>query len=124
MSKERLTEDNQILSNASMDDIHATHCSTGVVEYPLLVQVNIASRQLLAQLGRDVADHALRVIAVCGNCTLREIMQLSWLEDVEILVVVLNIPDGVDEDCQDQEDGGKDRCAGAAAGLCGSGSHF
>lgn len=69
----------------SMDNIHCPHRTTGVVEDPFLVQVQVRVGDLLAQLGDDEVHHRASVIAMSGNGALRQVVQVGGIEDVELL---------------------------------------
>lgn len=74
-----------------MDNVHGTHSTTGVVENPFFFLVHELARNLLVQLGDDVVDNRASVISVSCNGTLREIVQLTGFENVELLKTCVEI---------------------------------
>lgn len=69
----------------SMNNIHCPHRTTGVVEHPFLVQVQVRVGDLLAQLGDDEVHDRASVITVSSNGALRQVVQVGRIEDVELL---------------------------------------
>lgn len=113
-ARDRLTEDDQVLGDAGVDDVHGAHGAAGVVKHPLLIEVNVAlCADLRAELVDDVLDHRSRVVPVRCYRPLRKVVQLSRLEDVERLEPLLeNVPRGR----QDSEQNGKELEPAAEAG--------
>ena len=74
-----------------MNDVHCSHSTSSIVEDPLLVQVNVAARQLLAQFPGDEGDDSGRVIAMSSNSTQREVMKVRWVQDVEPVEVRVQV---------------------------------
>lgn len=68
-----------------MNNIHCPHRTTGVVEHPFLVQVQVRVGDLLAQLGDDEVHDRASVITVSSNGALRQVVQVGRIEDVELL---------------------------------------
>ena len=79
-----------------MDDVHSTHCASGVVEDPLLVQVDMSWRYSI-QFIDDILDDTTRISAMLSYSPFRQVMQLVGLEDVEALEVLV---DHVEDGCQ------------------------
>lgn len=70
--------------HTGVDNVHGTHGTTGVVEDPFLVEVDEArGRSLTVQLVHNVANHTARVISMCGDAPLSQVVQVIWREDVE-----------------------------------------
>lgn len=95
--------------HTSVDNVHGTHCATGIVKHPLLMDIDVA-RQLLAQLVDNVLDNSLRVVAVRGDAALRQVLEMVEVEDVELIEVLLgDVEDGGEqgrEHGEDAEEGG------------------
>lgn len=86
-----------------MDDVHGPHCAAGVVEDPLLIQVDMVGEGGLAvQLADDVGDDAAGVVAVGGDGALGEVVQVVRVEDVEGLEALL---EQVDDGAQQADEG-------------------
>lgn len=66
-----------------MNDIHGAHGASGIIEDPLLIQVDIPARQLLTQLANDELHDRTGIVPMSANGTQRQIMQLRGSEDVE-----------------------------------------
>lgn len=79
-----LTEDDQVLGDTGVDDVHGPHGTAGVVEDPLLIEVDVVlgTRQL-AELVDDVLDNGPSVVSVGSDAALRQVVEVRWLEDVE-----------------------------------------
>lgn len=75
-----------------MDDVHGAHGTAGVVEDPVLLEVDVCGRPL-AELGDDVGHDVARVVAVGGDCALGHVAQVVNVEDVEPVEVLLDQPD-------------------------------
>lgn len=124
-----LTEDDQVLGDTGVDDVHGTHGATGVVEYPLLLGAQVLGLNLLLQLGNNEVDDGAGVLSVSLDRALRQIVQVLRVEDVELLEA--RIEESVDGGEQGQEDGeeaqgsqGEAATATAGAGgLGGFGRH-
>jgi len=79
-------------SHTGMNDVHSTHCTTGIVENPLLIGVDVRLQLVLAgQLINDVLDDGAGVVAMGGNAALGEVMEMVQVEDVEAVQVLLQI---------------------------------
>ena len=103
-----------------MDDVHGAHCTAGIVKNPFLLLVHVLAGNLLVQLCDNVVDDAAGVVPMSCNGTLREIMQVAGLEDVELLQA--RIKEGVEGREKGQEDGQETERAhreAATAGLFG-----
>lgn len=100
---QKLTEDNQVLGDTGVDNVHSAHGATSVVEYPLLLGAQVVGADLLLQLGNNEVDDGASVLAVSANGTLRHIVQVLGVEDVELLEA--RIEESVDGREQSQEDG-------------------
>lgn len=70
-----------------MDNVHSSHSSSSIVENPFFVKIHIATRELRAQLPNDHLNYLTSVVSVCSDSSLGEIVQVSWVEDVEFLEV-------------------------------------
>lgn len=86
-----------------MNDVHGTHSTTGIVENPFLVLVEVVSGDLLVQLGDNEVHHRTGVIAMSLDGALGEVVQLFGIEDVELLKTSVEIA------VQRSEDGHEDR---------------
>lgn len=85
-----------------MNYVHGTHCASGIIEYPFLIEIYIASRQRCAQFINDICDDRRRVVSMGGDGANGEIVQLGGSEDVEIQEVCFEIRDQRAEKCQDE----------------------
>jgi len=115
-----------------MDDVHRAHGTTGIVENPLLLDVQVLRSNLLLQLRDNEVDDGAGVLAMGLDGALREIVQVLRVEDVELLQARVEV--AVDGGEQGQEDGqeaqipdGEAAAAAAGAGRLlagGFGSHW
>ena len=108
-----------------VDDVHAAHGATGVIEDPVLLEVDVR-RGALVELGDNVLNNATRVVAVLGDAALGQVVQVLRVEDVESLEVLLDEVDDRRQQCgQQAEDGQEAAHAGRRVGfrrhggLCG-----
>lgn len=108
------TEDDQVLGDAGVDDVHAPHGAAGVVEEPLLIVVDVAlGAHLRAELVDDELDDGSGVVAVSCEGPQLKIVQLVRLEDVEGLDPLLEeIPHGG----EDSDENGNELEPAAKAG--------
>jgi len=90
-----------------MNNIHRAHRAPRIIKNPLLIQINVTPRELLAQLARDKRHDARCVVPMGGDGAEREIVQIGRVEDVE--PVEVGVEELVDE-CQDGEDDHCDCC--------------
>lgn len=90
-----------------MNDVHRAHCTTSIVENPLLVEVQVLAGQFLVQLRDDVAHHGAGVVSMGGNGALGQVMQMRRLEDVEPLEVFVEIDEQGREERQDESEDGE-----------------
>ena len=125
----KLTEDNQVLGDTGVDHVHGAHGTTRIVEDPLLLGAQVVWTDLLLQLGNNEVDDGTGVLAMSANGALGEIVEMVWVEDVELLQA--RVEESVDGGEQGQEDGEEAQrlegeaptaAAGAGAGL-GFGRH-
>lgn len=101
-----LTEDDQVLGDGGVDDVHGTHGTTSVVEHPLLIVVHVRSNAVaLVQLVDDVLDNSLSIVAVSADGALGQIVKVLGIEDVEGLETLLkDVGDGRNQGEQDGEE--------------------
>ena len=78
------TEDDQVLRDAGVNDVHGAHCTSGIIEDPFLFRVdaNLVFGVRFREVRDDVVDHASRVIGGGRDCRLGKFMQEAWLEDI------------------------------------------
>lgn len=60
-------EDDEVLGDARVDDVHRAHGTPGVAEYPFSmvgVQSDLGGRVRLGEVGKDILSHEGRVIRV------------------------------------------------------------
>lgn len=86
-----------------MDDVHGTHRTTGIVEHPLLLEVQVLSADLGLELGDDEVDDGVGVIAMGLDGALRQVVQVVRVEDVEL--VQARVEEAVDGGEKGQEYG-------------------
>jgi hypothetical protein len=104
--------------HTGVDNVHSTHGTTGVVEHPLLMLVQVGGSDLLLELGNDVVDDGAGVFAVGLDGALGKIVQMLMVEDVEL--VQARVKEGVDGGEEGQEDGDDAQSAkGEAAAAAG-----
>lgn len=114
-----LTEDDQVLGDGGVDDVHGTHGTTSVVEHPLLIVVDVGRNAVaLVQLVDNVLDNGLGVAAMGADGALGQIVKVLGIEDVEGLETLLK--DVGDRRNQGEQDGEElepatDAAAAAAA---------
>lgn len=99
----KLTEDYQVLGDTGVNHVHGAHCAAGVVEYPLLLGAQVLGADFLLQLGNDEVDDGAGVFAVGADGALRDIVQVLWVEDVELLKARIEV--SVDGGEERQENG-------------------
>lgn len=104
-----------------MNDIHRAHGAASVVEHPLLLRAQILLAHLVLQLSDDKVDNGARILAMSLDRTLRQIMQVLRIKDVEL--VEARVEEAVQGREQRQEDGEQtqipERKAAAAAARGG-----
>ena len=66
-----------------MQNVHSTHCSSSIVENPLLIQIYVASGELLAQLPGDKRHDGGCVVSMGADGTQRKVMKLRSGKDIE-----------------------------------------
>ena len=71
----RRTENDEVLGDAGVDDVHGPHGAARIVKHPLLLDVDVR-RQLGAQLVDNVLDGAARVAAVAVDAALGQVLQV------------------------------------------------
>ena len=86
-STDRSTEDDQVLGNTGMDDVHGTHSTASVVEHPFLgvgVESDDAGGVGFGEVGDDVVNHVICVIGSwCGgDGFLGEFVEVFRSEDI------------------------------------------
>lgn len=82
---ERGAENDQVLGDTSMDDVHGTHSTTGIVEHPFVhisVDTNLRRGIGLRKIPDDVVDHSSSVVGVGLNGRLRQFVQGFGLKDI------------------------------------------
>lgn len=109
-----LTKDDQVLSNTGVDNVHGTHCASSIVEHPFLVQVDIFSSRTLAELANDLCNNSLSVVSMVCDCSLRKVVKLLCVENVETLKVLFHIVNNGGKKGDEDRDNGKGVCAAAA----------
>lgn len=106
-----------------MDDVHGAHRTTSIVENPFLLVAQVLGADLLLHLGNDEFDDRARVIAVGLDCALREVVQVLWVEDVELFQACVEEAEQRSE--KGEEDGEEAKVAqgeaAAATGLVAGG---
>ena len=103
-----------------MNDIHGTHRTASIVKNPLLLLVHVLAGNLLVQLSDDVFDNTTRVVAMSSNGTLREIVQMLLVEDVELVETSVKIGVKGREKGQENSDEAEAAHGETAAGLFAS----
>src|SRR3569833_118051 len=104
-----------------VDDVHSTHGAAGIVEEPLLIEVDVTRRARLAiELVNDVAYHGPGVVAVSRDPPLGQVVELSRLEDAEVIQVLLDDEDqSAERGHDDGEDSGEHDVRGSASNADG-----
>lgn len=93
---ERGPENNEVLGDGGVDDVHSAHGAAGVVEDPFFVSVYVIGVRL-GEVRGDVVDYGAGVVAVGGDGGLREGVELGGVEDVEFPEVAFeHVHDGCD----------------------------
>lgn len=121
-----LTEDDEVLGDRGVDNVHAAHGAAGVVEHPVLVEVQVGRRHLALELLDDVGHDGAGVGAVRRDGPAGHLVQVLHVEDEEALEVLLDVVDARGEhggeEGQDAEQGGHPAlsatAAAASVGLC------
>jgi len=65
LRSKRRTEDDEVLGDARVDDIHSTHRPSGIVKYPFIfvgVESHLGARVCFGEVFYDVVNHAGGVI--------------------------------------------------------------
>lgn len=78
-------EDDEVLGDAGVDDVHATHGTAGIVEHPLGrvgVDGNDAWGVLSREIGDDVGNDGVDVIRVFVYGCLCQLMEVFGREDI------------------------------------------
>lgn len=93
----RHTKDDEVLGNTGVDDVHATHGTASVVKDPFLLEVDVL-RDLLAKLVHNLLHHSPCILAMLGDGSLGQVVEVLEVEDVELLEVLLNkVDDGAQQ---------------------------
>ena len=102
LGTDRRSKNDQVLSDGCVNQVHGAHRAACVIEHPFLVEVHVVGVRF-GEVRDDVVDHGASVVAVSGDCGLRERVKLGWVEYVEFLEVAFeHVHDGCD---------GRDHCA-------------
>lgn len=83
---ERRSENDEVLGDGGVDDVHGAHGAAGVVEDPFFVGVYVMGVGL-GEVRGDVVDYGAGVVAVGGDGGLGEGVERGGVEDVEFLEV-------------------------------------
>ena len=78
-------EDDEVLGDARVDDVHRAHRAAGVAQHPLGgvgVQGDRGGRVFGGEVGDDVGDYGVDVIWMGGDGRLREFVQIAGVEDI------------------------------------------
>jgi hypothetical protein len=67
-----------------MDDVHATHRTTSIVEHPLFVQIDMA-RVETVQLCHYVVLDGTGIVAMLANGAFGEVVEVVLVEDEELV---------------------------------------
>lgn len=86
-----------------MNDVHRAHGATSIVEHPLLLGAQILLTNLLLQLSDNEVNNGAGILAMSLNSTLRQIMQMLRVKDVELVEA------RVEEAVQSREQGQENR---------------
>ena len=112
-----------------MNNVHSAHGTTGVVEHPLLLEVQVVRADLGLKLGDNEVDDGFGIFAMGLDGTLRQVVQVLWVEDVEL--VQARVKEAVDGGEKGQDDGedakvaeGEAATAAARRILRGLGRHL
>jgi hypothetical protein len=121
-----LTENDQVLSDTSVNHVHGAHGTAGVVEHPLLLGAQVVGADLLLELGNNEVDDGASVFAMGADSALGEVVEVFGVKDVELLEARVEV--AVDSGEESQEDGeeaeslqGEAAAATAGAGAGGLG---
>ena len=89
-----------------MNDVHGAHGTAGIVENPLLVEVDVlGDGGAVLQLVDNVLDDGAGVVAVRRDSSLGHIVEVVRLKDVEGVEVLLKqVDDGREDADQDGEE--------------------
>ena len=82
---ERRAEDDEVLRNACVDDVHRTHRAASVADHPLGrvgVQSDDRRRVFRGEVGDDVGDNSVDVIRMCLDRVLSKGMEGLGIEDI------------------------------------------
>ena len=82
---ERRAEDDEVLRNACVDDVHRTHRAASVADDPLgrvFVQSDDGGWVLRGEVGDNVGDDSVNVVRVCLDRVLGEGVEGLGIEDV------------------------------------------
>lgn len=91
---QRRPEDDEVLGDRRVDDVHRTHRAAGVVEDPLVLarverdhfSCGGVLRVGRGKVGDDVGDHGARVVAVRGHRCLRELVEGFGVENIPLML--------------------------------------
>ena len=82
---ERRAEDDEVLRNACVDDVHRTHRAASVADDPLgrvCVQSDDGGWVLRGEVGDNVGDDSVNVVRVCLDRVLGEGVEGLGIEDI------------------------------------------
>ena len=93
LSTERCPEDDEVLGDARVDDVHRTHGAAGIAEHPLGgvgVEGEDGGRVLGSEVGYDVGDDSVDVVWVRLDRVLRESVESFRSEDIPAVLRGIN----------------------------------
>lgn len=93
----------QGVSLTGVNDVHRAHGAASIVENPLLLSAQILLANLVLQLSDDEVNNGARILAMSLDSTLRQIMQVLGIENVELVEA------RVEEAVQGREQGQENR---------------
>lgn len=76
LGADRSTKDNQVLRDRGVDDVHGAHGSAGIVEDPVLLDIDDMGGKLRRQLVDDVLDGGAGVVAVVLDAALVQVREV------------------------------------------------
>lgn len=73
------------ISLTGVNDVHRAHGAASIVEHPLLLRAQILLTNLLLQLSDNKVDNGAGILAMSLDSTLRQIMQMLGVKNIELV---------------------------------------
>lgn len=108
------------IARTGVDDVHRAHGTAGIVEHPLLLEVQVVGANLLLQLSDNEVHDGVGILAMSLDGALGELVQILRVENVELVQTrVEEAVDGGEKRQEDSQQAEAPEGEQAARGLAG-----